>query len=69
MSLKAPQGTEHMTVTDYADLPDAEQKTANNVEEMVTTHELNTVLQGAVNAAFDSGSTDPVAFMVPAANP
>lgn len=30
---------------------------------MVTTHELNTVLQGAVNAAFDSGSTDPVAFM------
>jgi len=52
-----------MTVTEYAELPDAEQKTAANVQEMVSSHELNTVLQGAVNAAFDSGTADPVAFM------
>jgi len=30
---------------------------------MVENYELNNVLQMAVNAAFNAGSTDPVAFM------
>jgi len=49
--------------TDYADLPAAEQQVAASVKEMVETHNLNQVLSSAVNAAFDSKSTDPVAFM------
>eukprot|EP00656_Telonema_subtile_P052569 TRINITY_DN7366_c0_g1_i4.p1 TRINITY_DN7366_c0_g1~~TRINITY_DN7366_c0_g1_i4.p1 ORF type:complete len:436 (-),score=131.36 TRINITY_DN7366_c0_g1_i4:39-1346(-) len=50
-------------MVDYADLPALEQKVAASVTEMVTQHGLNAVLSGAVNAAFEAGSSDPVAFM------
>lgn len=53
-----------MVATDYKDLPAAEQQVAASVKEMVESHDLNTVMSAAVNAAFDSKSTDPVAFIV-----
>lgn len=45
------------------ELPHEQQAQGEKLKEMVVTHELNAVLQMAVNAAFNAGSTDPVAFM------
>ena len=48
---------------DNEELPDEQQKQGERLKEMVTEYGLNDVLQMAVNAAFNAGSTDPVAFM------
>lgn len=44
-------------------LPHEDLARGEKLKEMVSTHALNEVLQSAVNAAFDAGSTNPVAFM------
>ena len=45
------------------ELPHEEQQKGEELKKMVVDHCLNEVLQSAVNAAFDAGSTDPLAFM------
>jgi len=45
------------------ELPHEQQAQGEKLKEMVATHQLNAVLQTAVNSAFNAGSTDPVAFM------
>jgi len=45
------------------ELPHDEQANGERLKEMVEQHQLNEVLQSAVNAAFNAGSNDPVAFM------